>query len=164
MTVRDCTLPIHRQRGCRRIRRAHPPRTRRHRGPGAEAGRRTVGFPHRSGVSHRTPGPRRAHQSGDRCAAVHQPPDRRVAHEQNLRQIRNPVQTRASCSASRLHLGVRTRDNGSAGVRSPEESTGADVVTSLLPARSIRVTTTTVECHSIMFFGKFDSKTRSRAC
>ena len=54
-----------------------------------------------AGVADRAPGGRRAHQSGDRGAAVHQPQDRRVPPGQDLSEARHRLPARAAHGARR---------------------------------------------------------------
>ena len=69
-----------------RFRRARPPRAAGHRGNGAQAYGGHADRSDGAGGPDRQAGPGRAHQSGDRQPAVHQPPHRRVAPGQRLHQ------------------------------------------------------------------------------
>ena len=57
----------------------------------AQADRRDARLPHRPGGADRAAGRRRPHQPRNRCAAVHQPPHRRVPPAQGLHEARRQL-------------------------------------------------------------------------
>ena len=81
---------------------------------GAQADRRDARRPDCAGAADRAAGPRWAVEPGDRCTALPQPPHRRVAPAQGVRQARDPVPPRAVQRVAELRvrtgpcLGIKT--------------------------------------------------------
>ena len=115
------------QHGGRGVRRACPPRAARHRRDRAPDHRGHARRPDAAGGPGRPAGPRRAHQSGDRRPAVHQPAHGRVPPAQGVPQARRRQPQGASFRAcarvrwGRLGLrpgvGRRVSRSGAAGPR-----------------------------------------------
>ena len=96
------------------LRRARPARAARHRGDGAQAHGRDDRRPHAAGAADRAARGGRADEPGDRRAAVPQPPHRRVAPAQGVRQARHQLAQGAGFRAPR-----RRRDRPDGVKRAP---------------------------------------------
>src|SRR3954452_16198381 len=102
----DCTRDVQSRRG-RGVRGTRPSRAAGHRRDRAPADRRHPRPPHPPGGADRAAGRRWPHQPRDRCAAVHQPPHRRVPPPQGLHEARHQLSARAARGAAGRPAGAR---------------------------------------------------------